>query len=162
MKKYIRLVVMMVVFVILLSCTRTLNRTYEIYNFTKLDFTKYTEKGFLFSPYQYNGDYEAIGIINYKFVPSAEFVESKEEFELMYEKGNRIGDKKDSYKMFWLENSYNLYDLLDSIYYWSTSKGANAIVDLKLNVTSEYFGYGYINPITIKGVEITGFAIKRK
>jgi hypothetical protein len=57
MKKYIKLIVMAAVFVILLSCTKYLTKTPKIDNFAKLDFTKYTEKGFLFSPYQYNGDY---------------------------------------------------------------------------------------------------------
>ena len=159
MKKYMKFVTMVAVIVAVVSCTKILNRTPKINNFAKIDFTEYTEKGFLFSPYQYNGEYEAIGIINYKFIPSAIYKDNKTTSRM------KVGNKTEEYTYFsksWISDDYNVYDLLDSLYNWSSSKGANAIIDLKLNTSSEYFGYGYINPVTVNGIEITGFAIKRK
>ena len=155
MKKYIKFVVVMAVFIVLISCTRILEKTPKIDNFNKLDLTKYTEKGFLFSPYLYNGDYEAVGLINYKFIPSATYK------HIMIIDTTYYGDFN-FWVNIWEKDRYELYGLLDSIYTWSISKGGNAIIDLKMNVTSEYFGYGYNNPAYIDGIEITGFAIKRK
>ena len=33
------------------------------------DFTSYTEKGFLFTPEQYLGDYDAVGLLNLEVIP---------------------------------------------------------------------------------------------
>ena len=155
MKKYIKIAVMVAVISVILSCTRILNRTPKIDNFNKLDLTKYTEKGFLFSPYLYNGDYEAVGLINYKFIPSATYKNITITDSTAY-------GKFDYFIELWVKDKYDMYVLLDSVYTWATSKGANAVIDLKMNVTSEYFGYGFNNPTTIDGIVITGFAIKRK
>ena len=41
------------------------------------DFTKYTDKRFLFTPEQYNGDYLSIGILEIEIYPQTEEVPSK-------------------------------------------------------------------------------------
>ena len=155
MKKYIKFVVVIAVVVLLVSCVRILEKTPKIDNFYKLDLTKYSDEGFLFSPYLYNGDYESIGMINYKFILSASYKKVEIIDSTAYGSFSYFID-------LWVKDDYKLYNFLDSLYTWSSSKGANAVIDLKFKTISEYFGYGYNNPTNIDGIEITGFAIKRK
>ncbi|MBN2827911.1 MAG: hypothetical protein JXQ26_07970 [Tissierellales bacterium] len=150
MKKYIVFLFVFTI-IIFIGCSKILHRTPKVDNFDKLDFTKYTEKGFLFTPLLYNGNYESVGLINYRFIPSASYKDMKTVKNGVY-----------TTIYYWDRDNFSLYDLLDSVYTWSSSKGANAIVNLKLEVATEYFGYGFDNPATIQGLDVSGFAIKRK
>ena len=117
-----------------------------------LNFTKYSEQGFLITPEKYLGDYESIGIFNYTFVPSASiFIEKK------VMSSGILRERK-----IWLKENYSIYDGLDSLYNFSKSIGADAIINFQFNIVTRNYTYGYENPVTLEGFELSGFAIKRK
>jgi len=153
MKKLFKILILSLITIASISsCTKILLRTPQIDNFDKLDFSEYTKMGFLFTPLLYSGEYESIGLINYRFFPSATYIDT-----IFVINGVKWPLK------YWKSDEYSHYDILDSIYSWSSKKGANAIVNLKLQVAQETFGLGeYKNPTMVFGIDVSGFAIKRK
>jgi hypothetical protein len=128
-----------------------------------IDFTKYSDNGFLFTTLDYTGDYESCGLIKIILYPDVYVYTSQDiSKELVYEK-KKI--KKTSaalwtdelgkyYQDDWLNNQlveiiYST-ELVDSAYSQALRWNANAIISLKLLK-------GPINgPDTLKG-----FAIRR-
>ena len=128
-----------------------------------IDFRKYTEKGFLITPEKYNGEYESIGIINYLIMPEANrkiqevvipTTKSKwEDSDYIYRRSEGI------FK--WVIKEVDVQIALDGIYKQCIEIGADALVNF--SAVSENEEYLYTNPpLSLKGIRITGFAIKRK
>lgn len=122
-----------------------------------IDFIRYSEKDFLFSPHEYLGDYESVGLVSASIFPAA-----------LLEKID-TGKKNDAgepiFKKVWDIKKVNLNEALDSLYYFASKLNANAIIDLRIETKSEIYnkiGSGVAAPeVTITGYEINGFAIKR-
>jgi len=118
-----------------------------------LDFTPYSEKGFSFTPYEYMGEYDGIGIINIKVYPKAEY------------KVKNLVNPEDA-KLYegvmvdrvWVQGKINPELLLDMAYNKAVAMGADAITSLNLNPIENWV---YVD-LTIYGLQLTGFAIKRK
>jgi hypothetical protein len=109
-----------------------------------VDFRKYAEKGFLFTPEMYNGEYSTIGYMDYTLSPSAEYKN----------------------KSSWVIQKIKLTDAIDTVYNHCIYMGADALVkfefstiDVTHNKNDE--GYAIPNPVTIQEIRITGIAIKR-
>lgn len=145
------------------SCTTItiLNSVQKEESFYGIDFRTYTEKGFLMTPENYSGEYESIGLITYKIIPAAKYVliNNKTKNVLYY------NTYTDTY--YWIKDDINFQNVLDSVYVNCVSMGADALINLKMNLISkEYLLDKYSkpisNPVTISGYEISGYAIKRK
>lgn len=148
-----RIIPLLIALFVLGGCTNqlVLKNTPETKKFYMLDFSSYTKKGFLFTPKSYTGEYESIGMVDYTFIPGAKNETRKEVKDGIY---------TDCY--YWIEEPFTTYDLLDVVYSMCNAKGADALIDLKIEYKSESYGQGYVNPATISGLKISGYAIKRK
>ena len=66
----------LILFIILLNCAYPPSHVSETILLTEIDFRAFTSEGFLFTPGEYNGDYEAIGVVSIDYYPEANIVES--------------------------------------------------------------------------------------
>jgi len=112
-----------------------------------LDFRPYAEKGFLFSPYMYDGKYTTLALIEYVIMPEARL----NTYELS--DGTVLGK--------WSKDEIKTEEALDNIYNKCIEFGADAMVDFTLTDNIEIYT-GITVPTRIIGVKITGIAIKRE
>ena len=117
--------------------------------FMGIDFRPYTEQGFLFTPEKYLGEYESIGLVDLISVPEANYVPLQQ-----------FSDGSTRSK--WQINEINIDKELRKYYELVIEMGGDGIMNFRSEkVTRTYTGtMGY--PITIEGIRISGFAIKRK
>ena len=115
------------------------------------DFTDYTERDFLFTPEQYLGDYDAVGLLNLEIIPELRKLPFGTRAT---EQGwvTIIGATR-----YWQVKEIAPEEVLDSLYKRAIRLGADAVVRFSLNSTSHYNG-----DVTFFGLEASGFAIKRK
>ncbi|MFA7421746.1 MAG: hypothetical protein WCZ90_18830 [Melioribacteraceae bacterium] len=131
----------------LFACTSPRELRKEVY-YTGFDFTKFSKQGFLFTPESYNSEYESIGVINTTLFPE---VKNQDYRTFGSNEYLPLGETGWSYKQI------NVSEAIDSMFVQATRMGANAIVRFDVKNTSKQNSY-----ITIPGIEVTGFAIKRK
>jgi len=137
--------------IILTGCAVTIYNIDPINEYFGIDFTKYSKEGFLFTPEKYLGEYESIGMIEYKLIPGAKYKIYKQ-----------VYGQEAKYK--WFTEYIEFSQAVDSIYFMAKSMGANTIMnfDFSIEYNEEFSNpMEYKNPITIYGYRITGFAIKR-
>ncbi len=118
-----------------------------------IDFKKYLNKNFLITPYDYKGDYESIGMIHATLMPSANLISMKKYSEV-------TSDTMVVYQ--WKTDTIKTSEALDTIYSKAVQMGADAIIDLSINSNRETYNIGSSKEITIFGIIVDGFAIKRK
>jgi hypothetical protein len=114
------------------------------------DFTKYSANGFLFTPESYNGEYDAIGLIEVEIYP--EVTKDKPRDSNKWDTWNRPNLPD------WYISRVSGEEVLDSLYKVTKSMGADAVVNLKVTETEPMSN----GEVTFKGVRASGFAIKRK
>lgn len=136
--------------------------TQENVSFTGFDFTEYSKNGFLFTPNQYDGEYESVGIIKAKLTPEMKKtppmgrLQSKSGDNLIVVNGqiyfvmNFLGQS-------WYVKDFETKNVIKNLYDLTSKMGADAVTNLKI----EYYPF-YNGNITTYGVEVSGFAIKRK
>ena len=135
------------------SCVTTTNLTEipEESNLFGFDFRPYSEKGFLITPYAYDGNYQAIGLLTYSVTPGAKK-------EIQGTARNMSGKSVPEYK--WIVNEILPAHAIDGIYRECVNMGADALVDFKItNISADYTTNP---PLRVSGYEISGFAIKRQ
>jgi hypothetical protein len=200
------LLVILVVF--LSNCTNPPSIIPEIDIFLITDFSKYSEQGFLFTPLEYKGDYESIGMVTKVFYPKANFVDNTKQTDkykkvkyqnketkeiisgrLILERFGKVyidvnGEQKDyrlddlilitneeifqpkvkgqSLISYWNQNDIDPEYLIDSIYEECIGMGANAFTMMKTNPILKSYHFPPQSPFEITGLEVSGFAIKRK
>ncbi|HRQ78483.1 MAG TPA: hypothetical protein PLY94_07770 [Gemmatimonadaceae bacterium] len=113
---------------------------------TGIDFTKYTTLGFMFTPERYAGDYESIGLITVTIIPTA-----TGSLRIQARSGatERTVD--------WTVSPVEAKDVLDEAHSRAVAMGADAIMNLSLQAIPQ------VHPeLTFYGIELRGFAIKRK
>jgi len=138
----------------LLSCAGNLNEIPKYTSVSAISFTKYTENGFLITSEPYLEEYQSIGMINVEFrVPATrEKIEKNEK------------DSEESYtKYYWDVDELSNYqeEIIDLAYDAAIKMGANAIMNFKIKPSEKTYQNG-TEIVTIPGVQIYGFAIKRK
>jgi hypothetical protein len=116
-----------------------------------LDFRKYSKNGFLFTPFEYSGKYESIGIVSATIFPKASCIEITTSANGL---GTPIGCQ-------WSIQPVYADDVLATLYTKYSTNGADAIVDLKLSPAVKTLNEGTIKAIRLNGITMTGFAIKR-
>jgi len=140
--------------IVLASCSTVehIDRTSVFYG---IDFSKYNDQGFLITPEKYNGEYDALGIVQYNLTPEANYV-TVQKFTR-----NSDGSYSPHNQQVWFTENVDIQQALDSIYVFCKSLGANAI----MNFSSRRYEVPYtnqINPVVLNGIEVGGLAIKRK
>jgi hypothetical protein len=117
-----------------------------------IDFDQYTQRGFMFTPEPYHGDYEAVGHLVVTVYPSAVM--------------DTVVQKRSYYPDYIIEGG--LANLgVDSLYMSAVSLGADAIMNF---TTSTVTDHPLSDPDSdrepgngiLAGVRIEGFAIRRK
>lgn len=115
-----------------------------------LDFTEYTDKGFLFTPEKYSGEYESIGLIEYDFMATA-----------TCEKYTSPSTGMTARK--WNPQPFDVRDGLNNVYNEVIGLGGNALMNLDINYLEESSGLAYHcqdNEYFPGGYIIRGFAIR--
>ena len=132
---------------ILISSCATLKHIPRELKFYVIDFTAFTEEGFLFTPEAYLGDYESVGILYLEIYPEYNRIPTTEHTAEGFT------------SMIWVHKPIDLSAVINSYYIEVTKMGADAVMNFETTAIS------YIYPGTImkvEGVKITGYAIKRK
>lgn len=117
------------------------DRETEFYGF---DFTEYADQGFLITPYQYDGEYESVGILRVVIWPEMTRIAEKT-------MGDRVTEYSD-----WRAEEIQMDTAVDSLYDRAREMGADAIIDFQAERITED-----INEGVRVGVEARGFAIDR-
>jgi hypothetical protein len=146
-----------VVSLLAISCT-TLKEipSYSLLN--KIDFRKYSDAGFLFTPEKYEGEYKSIGVIDFKKMPGALYTTIKE----LKNKDNYIPEHPEisTISTQWFTEMIDMDQAIDELYRECISLGADALMNFKIDYYIETRS-NISNPISITGYKISGFAIKR-
>lgn len=132
------------------SCTTTQPVSRAV-NVAGLDFRDYTQEGFLMTPYQYDEGYDSRGIVSVTIWP--EVIKSGTS-------GSRTGidfQIVQTTEGEWLVERLRVKEALDEIYDQATAMDADAIADIQVNYVQEYNG-----ALRMTGIEVEGFAIKRR
>ncbi len=152
MKTSVLLIVASVV--LLLGCSGGVSFVPKSLTVGLFNFTPYSEKGFLFTPHSYSGDYESIGLVSVMISPSARLNKIAT--------SNKNADGKTIFDKSWSIDRIDVNEALDSLYHLAAALGADAIVDLQINEISQSYNMNNLEPqVTIYGYKIDGFAIKR-
>ena len=150
-----KIITLILFFTILISCTQ-LKYVPKYENVFVLDFTKYADLGFLITPEPYNGKYESIGLLNIILRPEANLITL--EIPLSESMQEKTGGKYKTLKH-WVMGEFNKQTILDLAYEESVKLNGNAIMNFRIYPNDEK--YAIIPPLTIPGIEIHGFIIKR-
>jgi len=118
-----------------------------------IDFSAFSEKGFLITPEKYNGDYESIGLITLTFRPFTKRV---------IVTGGGTQNQEIAGLSHWDIEKIDHDSLLSSIYGVCTEMGADAFTQLEMHVESAIFAQNTTQPVEIPEITISGFAIKRR
>ena len=117
-----------------------------------VDFTRYSEKGFLITTEMYQGAYKSVGIVRYQLFPEASYAP----VDVKY-----YADGKFDTTYVWVENRINVQEAVDSLYTICKDMGADALVNYRFDIVTESYDH-ITNPVTLYGIEVSGFAIKRE
>ncbi len=147
-----RFKVILLFIIFFVSCANPPSLIDEKFIISGYDFSDYSKKGFLFTPNLYQGDYKAIGLIQLSFAPHAKLTEVRGKDKYI----RRAYAKKD-----WKVDEFNSKKAIESIYKSCVEIGADALTQMKIETFFEHHAQGTLYPITIPGIKISGFAIKR-
>lgn len=154
MKKFIILLIT----IVLVSCT-SLETLYKIEKESLLygvDLRQYSDKGFLITTEMYPGAYESVGIFTYELYPEVDYKGAGYTINYTDAKGNP--HMKEVYK--WVGQPIEVQEAIDSLYHKCLDMGADAFVKLNIEQVSKPYT-GIKNPISLSGISVKGFAIKR-
>ncbi|MHC1707467.1 MAG: hypothetical protein AB9842_08095 [Bacteroidales bacterium] len=126
-----------------------------------MDYRKYLEKGFVFSPEEYRGNCDILGTINYTIDCSVQY-RSQAVVNPNYNQG--AGGERYYIEIsdWWINPLYS-EDVLDSLYNKSVRLGADALVSLSYKGVPKLVSNRDIkNQVYTMSYEFIGHAIKRK
>jgi hypothetical protein len=134
----------------MLSCAVKITHFPATEVFYGIDFTQYTDKGFLFTPEKYLGEYQSIGMVSIEVYPEYNYNPTRKN-----EAGQKLGGGV------WMENGVKTGVIMDRFYQRITEMGGDALMNFKLESVekSEGVGSGIIK--SFSGTRISGYAIKR-
>lgn len=119
-----------------------------------IDFTEYTKRGFMFTPEEYTGAYESMGVITVS----------------MYAEGNLEPPPRpprrgifgnggaEQPELVWRFKELRVQDVLEETHKRATGMGADAVVRFNVRAVTRPSGVALVD---VPGIEVTGFAIKR-
>jgi len=116
-----------------------------------IDLRPFAEQNFLITPYTYSGKYTSIAVIDYKIMPEAKIKNTK---------GYSAYTGESYDQSIWIVDTVKTDKSLNKIFLICKEMGADALIDFKILESSD----SYTNiqkPIVVKGIRITGLAIRR-
>jgi hypothetical protein len=135
-----KIVLLLLVIILCTSCQNfDLSKSVNVYVY---DFTKYADKGFLFTPEAYNKDYSSMGMIYVQIYP-----EVKSKYET-----SGFDQKTEEY----IVGRVKASEAIEELYRSAKDMGADAVIRFLITPITKKNG-----PMTIEGIEASGFAIKR-
>lgn len=141
------------------SCAVTLKPSARIIEFNGIDFRKYSENGFLFTPLTYNEDkYEMKGIVAMNVYPEIRVISSNNSQVINAYKKDKWRIVRTTQGIAAVE-IVNISELLDLFYEKALEMNADAVIKFDI-ISKEDFRLGLNNPIT--WYELYGYAIERK
>lgn len=146
-----RILPILVVAIVLFNCSEPPSLIPEKLIASGYDFSEYSEKGFLFTPNEYSGDYESIGLIQLTYSPEARLSTVSEHIP-------GVGKKE---RTQWITDPINADKVIEDVYNLCIEMGADALTQMKIEPYSENHAQGTMNPLTLSGIKISGFAIRR-
>lgn len=118
---------------------------------TGLDFRPYAERGFLFSPERYDGNFESRGVIKVQVIPQVK------KLDFVYERVDQTAwVQLGPPSSVWVAERLDSKSVVEEVYKAATNMGADAVVRFEVS-TREIRNGEILVPI----YEATGFAIKR-
>ena len=151
-----KLIYLIVIVIIGFSCqTTNITKIPRVENLSGIDFSKYSQKGFLITPEKYLGNYESIGLIDLILMPGGNLKSN-------YIPSNSFqNDGMTMLAGYWDIEKINVQDALEAIYNRCVDMGANALVNFY--IAEEKKEYPLLKPpVTLYGYRVSGFAIKTK
>lgn len=143
-----RIALLLIVLLLAGCATERVTRIQREVTFTGFDFRQYTEKGFLFTPDVYTGAYDAIGLLN-----ATVFPEAFREEEVV--KGERKLGR-------WHIRPVDAQEAIDEMYRQASALGADALVQFSIKSIEKDVETGDLAGLVLPGIEVSGFAIKRR
>lgn len=143
MKKNLLIIAVLLLF----SSCATIDKVPQIREMIFVDYARYSEKGFLFTPYIINGDFDPVGPVEYYFSPGAEY------------KNMSSGNYPISEKQ-WVVDSFDIYTAIDDVYNECLKMKADALIETKITTGTNTLPNMPL--AVIPTIKITGFAVKRK
>lgn len=110
------------------------------------DLRRFAQRGFLFSPEPYNGQFDALGFVAVTQYDGVQWSNSSEQWELI---------------------PVSTADVLDSVYSRSLALGADALVRMEVRAvespgTEKDWRIAGTPPHSVPGIQVSGWAIKRR
>lgn len=140
------------------GCANGVDRVSKTMSVSAFDLSRYSEKGFLFTPYKYDGAYQSIAIVSAALSPGAKITTSS--ITVLSNAYNTPSDNRR-----WEVEHVDPHEALDSLYFMALKMGADAIVDFRMEEEGRLInsdpGSGYL-PLSLPSYKISGFAIKRE
>jgi hypothetical protein len=136
-----------------------------------IDFRKYNEKGFLITPNAYPGEFTSIGMISTTIIPDARYdaAPKPNDLSVHFYKNNLFelkplnaapGASTDSG---WVVKRISTDAAIEQVYNYCLGINADAISNFSMTeICKAHFVGGSNGTIEACGVQISGFAIKRK
>lgn len=135
---------------LLSGCGYKYHKLEESVDFGRTSFKEYAQQGFLFTPFEYRGDYESLGYVEVEIYPETEFT------YFANPEGERVTP------WLWVSKEINGKVAFDLLHLMAKELGADAIVDLKMVTVNKRVYEQDTVPGQIEGMNISGLAIKRK
>lgn len=110
-----------------------------------VDFSPFKDRGFLFTPESYNGDYDGVGLIEIVFRPPVTVTRTSD--------GGFWGGSGLKYET----ETVDMESALEELYNRASSMGSDAVVNFRMRYVSVLTGQRYFDSLVL-----SGFAIKRK
>jgi hypothetical protein len=132
----------------------TIPKTYSVYD---ADLTKYSQQNFLFTPYEYQGKYEPIGLIQSVGIYQGVRLDTIKHFGRQDLRVVVV-----SYSVQYCFDKLSIGELLDSVYLRYSKKGANAIINFRIEpISKRVEGRDDAPSVVVHGFSLSGYAIKR-
>ncbi len=116
------------------------------------DLRPFSERGFLFTPTTYSGEFDAIGIVNVTIWPGAEKKEVRRKSIT-----RNTSTRRKATETIWVIDEIDSNDALERAFQEATALGADALINFAVQSRTRN-----VAGTTLNGIEISGFAIKRK
>jgi len=142
-----KLQILLTLTILSISCSPSLTSISKQITVTSFDFTKYNDEEFLFTPDNYLGDYESIGLLSVEILPELKKVSGQ----------NLKPGQFYSPDMLWEYVAVSSGEILDTLYSKAKSLGADSIVHLNFEIINLVY-----RNVSVPGIRASGFAIKRK
>ena len=117
-----------------------------------IDFTEYTDSGFIFTPESYPGAFESIGIVRVEIRPHMYRVDGNASAKL----GSQYRDFQTANEEAWRIEILNTQQALRSAYEQAIALGANALSSFDISEEEDNTQF-----ISYKYLVVSGFAIRR-